>query len=115
MKEIPQKGWYLLAEEGNFPNNVKVYFEGKQVGGIQRIALEIDAGQFVPVIKMEVIPVGGLVLDGLFPPLKVIPPASPEQPLVFTSSVPPEEVLKTMCKPSESKEEPVGETKTEVL
>jgi len=110
MKEIPQKGWCLMVGEGDFPTNIRVCLDGKQIGGIQKFTIEISAETPVPVIKMDVIPIDGLLIDGVFPSLKVL---TPEKTIVFKSSQSPEEVLKTMDAQEQVTKEP--EAKTEVL
>jgi hypothetical protein len=111
LKEIPQKGWYVL-KEGNDPlvAGTQVYLDGKMVGGIQKLSIEIDAEKLLPVLKLEVLAVEGMTVDAIFGP----PNCQPEVPLVTTtyrSSQSPEEILKGL----EVKEKTEQVPETEVL
>jgi hypothetical protein len=110
-KEIPQKGWYVL-KEGNDPlvAGTKVYLDGKMVGGIQKVSIEIDAEKSLPVLKLEVFAVEGMTVDTVFGPSNY----QPETPIVITtyrSSQSPEEILNGL----EVKEKEAQVVETEVL
>jgi len=108
-KEIPQKGWYVL-KEGNDPlvSGTMVYLDGKVVGGIRKVSIELDADKVIAVLKLEVVPVGGMIVDTVFG----APSFQPETPPVtYRSSQSPEEILKGL----ETKEKAEPATETEVL
>jgi hypothetical protein len=109
MSEIPQKGWYI-HKDGNEPTvpGTKVYLDGKLVGGIQKLSIELDAEKLIPVLKLEVVAFQGLVWNTSFGELSYKPDQSSEA-TIFRSSSSPEEVLKTMAE-QESKQEPPPES-----
>lgn len=114
MSEIPQKGWYVV-KEGNDPrvtSDLKVYLDGKMVGGIQKLSLEIDAAKLLPILKLEVVAFGGLVWNTAFGDI-ASSPMPPLEPDVFRSSSSPEEILKAMMEKAEP--EPKTDPESEVL
>ncbi len=100
--DIPEKGWFI-CKEGEDPTHVgtMVYLDGKPIGGIQKFSVEIDAEKLLPIIRLEIIPVGGLTVATHFGPPKYQPI---EQDLVFRSSVSPEEVLESHTRQEEKPE-----------
>lgn len=109
-KEIPQKGWYI-HKEGNTSTVVgtTVYLDGKQVGGIQKVSVELDAEKNIPVLKFELVPFGGLTVDLGFGPMMYAP--EPAETQVFRSDVSLEDVLKSMAEKEQESKAP----ETEVL
>jgi hypothetical protein len=109
-KEIPQKGWYIL-KEGIEPNvaGTKVYLDGKVITGIQKLSVELDAERNLPVLKLEILPVEGVVVDTTFGSLNYCSRPVEESAVInFRSSQTPEEILKVF----QEKEAP---PETEVL
>lgn len=105
MREIPQKGWYIYKDNSEpTVEGTKVYLDGKLIGGIQKLSLEMDAEKCIPVLKLEIAAFGGLVVDTAFGELSCQPP----EPTVFRSTSSPEEILKAQTQP-----EP--ENKNEIL
>jgi hypothetical protein len=101
MNEIPQKGWYIHKEgkDATVPGT-KVYLDGKLVGGIQKLSVEIDAEKLLPILKLELVAFGGLRVDTSFGELECRPEQQPET-TVFRSSQSPEEILASMKKPED--------------
>jgi hypothetical protein len=99
MGEIPQKGWYVHKDKGERTiSGTKVYLDGKQVGGILKLSIEIDAERMLPVLRLEVIAHDGLVWDTSFGEFSCCPAGLPLETAVFRSSVAPEDVLGTLGK-----------------
>jgi len=111
LKEVPQKGWYILKDENSDSHiNSKVYLDGKLLGGLQKVSVELDAEKQLPVLKLEVIPIEGMIVDLVFGAPKFRPVCPQPEITVFRSVQTPEEILKAL-KVREPKEymEPVSE------
>jgi hypothetical protein len=95
-KEIPQKGWYIHKEKGApTVSGTTVYLDGKQIGGIQKASVELDAERNFPILKLELLPVQGLEVDlGFGDVTEEYKPFAPQETTVFRSATSPEEVLK---------------------
>jgi hypothetical protein len=107
MKEIPQKGWYILKTEKHVPGSAEVYLDGKKIGGIQKASVNLDAEMPFCKLTLEIIPIDGLIVDTIFGPLVHMPDLpSDQEETVFCSSQTPEEILKAL----EIKEKEVQET-----
>jgi hypothetical protein len=108
LKEIPKKGWYIL-KEGNEPTitGTKVYLDGKLVGGIQKLSIEIDAEKLLPIIKLEVLVVEGMFIDTVFGSCHSNLDSQPEI-ITFRSNQSPEQILKDL--EAKEKSEPIVET-----
>ena len=93
MREIPQKGWYILRTEKEL---AQVYLDGKMIGGIQKASLELSATLPFARITLEIIPFDGLIIDTTFGPLGVSNLALNQEETIFRSSQTPEEILKAL-------------------
>jgi len=96
--EIKQKGWHIVKKDENSSIlGTQVYLDGKLLPGVQMVSVEIDAGKVFPTIKLELIPVGGLTVETIFGEL-VQKPYDKVEIKTFRSSMPPEEILKSLDK-----------------
>jgi len=95
-KEIPQTGWCVL-KNGNdsFVGDTTVYFDGKKVKGIQKVSVEFDANKTLVVLKLEVVPFGGLVVDTVFGSTTCQPEVPPTT-TIYRSSQSPEQILNSL-------------------
>jgi len=104
MKEIPSKGWYITkANDSSDVNNVRVYLDGKILGGIRNLSIKLDGEELFPIIELEIIPTNGLKVDTSFGKMFDQPDVE-----MFRSTKAPEEVLKATEKECEP-------PKTEIL
>lgn len=95
MEEIPRKGW-CVRKEADDPtvSGTRVYLDGKLVGGIQKLSIEVDAVRMVPVLKLEIVAFQGLVWNTSFGELPHRPGEPLPEPEVFRSTSTPEEILR---------------------
>jgi len=53
--EIPKEGWHIRKLQGNGPVCLRLFHNGKIVGGVQKLDFSIDAKSMMPKMSIEVI------------------------------------------------------------